>query len=254
MQTQLFFLLNTQYSIPNTKMPESIGFPQHIAIIMDGNGRWAQERGLPKLAGHLEGTIRADEITEAAAELGVKVLTLYTFSTENWKRPKDEVEGLFKLLEKNLDEKEEKLNRNNIRFSVIGRIDSLPESIQARLKRVIDSTKDNTRMVLNLALNYGSRLEMVDAVKKIAKDAKDGTLSIGSIDEKAISARLYTKDLPDPDLLIRTSGEYRLSNFLLWQLSYSEIYVVAKLWPDFRKKDLEEAIAEFGKRDRRYGG
>jgi undecaprenyl diphosphate synthase len=221
---------------------------------MDGNGRWARERRLPKAAGHLEGTRRADEITEAAAELGVKVLTLYTFSTENWKRPKEEVEALFKLLEKNLDEKEAKLNKNNIRFSVIGRIGALPESTQAKLKRVMDSTKNNARMTLNLALNYGSRLEIADAARAIASDVKAGLLAVEDIDEKKISGYLYTKGLPDPDLLIRTSGEYRVSNFLLWQIAYAEIYVFKKMWPDFKKKDLEEAIADFQKRERRYGG
>jgi undecaprenyl diphosphate synthase len=221
---------------------------------MDGNGRWARERGLPKLAGHLEGTKRADEIVEAAADLGIKVLTLYTFSTENWKRPKEEIEGLFKLLERNLEEKEAKLNSKNVRFSVIGRIDGLPASTQASLKKVMDSTRKNTRITLNLALNYGSRLEIVDAVRQVAKDVLAGALSVDGIDEKAISSRLYTNALPDPDLLIRTSGEYRLSNFLLWQLSYSEIVVVKKLWPDFKGKDLEEAVADFQARDRRYGG
>jgi undecaprenyl diphosphate synthase len=221
---------------------------------MDGNGRWARERGLPKLAGHLEGTKRADEIVEAAADLGIKVLTLYTFSTENWKRPKEEIDGLFKLLERNLEEKEAKLNSKNVRFSVIGRIDALPASTQARLKKVMDSTKNNTKITLNLALNYGSRLEIVDAVRLVAKDVLAGALSPDDIDEKAISSRLYTNTLPDPDLLIRTSGEYRISNFMLWQLSYSEIIVVKKYWPDFRSKDLEEAVADFQKRERRYGG
>jgi len=235
-------------------MPESTKIPQHIAIIMDGNGRWAREHGLPKLAGHLEGTKRADEITEAAAALGVKVITLYTFSTENWKRPKEEVEGLFRMLESNLDQKEAKLNSNNIRFSVIGRLDRLPASTRARLERVIESTRGNTGMTLNLALNYGARLEIVDAVRGIAGEVKAGSLSVDGIGEETISSHLYTKSLPDPDLLIRTSGEYRLSNFLLWQLSYSEIYVTGKYWPDFRQKDLEEAIADFQKRDRRYGG
>lgn len=221
---------------------------------MDGNGRWARERGLPKLSGHLEGTKRADEIVEAAAGLGIKVLTLYTFSTENWKRPKDEVEGLFRLLEKNLDDKEAKLNKNNIRFNVIGRIAELPGTTQAKLKRVMDSTKGNSRMTLNLALNYGSRLEITDAARAIAKDAKEGRLAPEDIDEERFAEYLYTKGLPDPDLLIRTSGEYRVSNFLLWQISYAEIRVFEKMWPDFGRKDLEEAIADFGRRDRRYGG
>jgi undecaprenyl diphosphate synthase len=228
--------------------------PQHIAIIMDGNGRWAKKRSLPKIMGHLEGTKRVDEITEAASAMGIKVLTLYTFSTENWKRPKEEIDALFKLLDQNLSEKESKFIDNNIRFSVIGRIDRLPASTQAMLKKVIGSTKNNTGMILNLALNYGSRTEIVDALRAISADVKSGRLSADEIDEKKISGYLYTRDLPDPDLMIRTSGEYRLSNFLLWQLSYSEIYVVDKFWPDFKPKDLEDAVADFQKRERRYGG
>lgn len=228
--------------------------PAHIAIIMDGNGRWARQRGMPKLAGHLEGAKRADEITEAAANLGVKYLTLYTFSTENWKRPKEEVEGLFKLLERMLDEKESKFKKNNIRFSVIGRVSQLPETTQAKIRNLMAATAGNTRMTVNLALNYGSRLEIVDAVRAIAGEVKSAKMSVDSIDEKTISSHLYTKDMPDPDLLIRTSGEYRLSNYLLWQLSYAEIFVTEKLWPDFRSKDLEDAIADFQARERRYGG
>ena len=228
--------------------------PRHIAVIMDGNGRWAKERGLPKLAGHLEGTKRADEIVESCSDLGVKFLTLFTFSTENWKRPKDEVEGLFKLLEKNLAEKEVKFHKNNVKFSVIGRISQLPASTQELLKAVMGRTAKNTGLTVNLSLNYGSRLEIVDAVRSIACEVKAGAISPDDIGEDMISSRLYTKGMPDPDLLIRTSGEYRISNFLLWQLSYSEITIVEKMWPDFKRSDLEEAIADFQNRERRYGG
>lgn len=227
--------------------------PQHVAIIMDGNGRWARSHRLPKLAGHRAGVKAAEEIVRAAGELGIKVLTLYTFSTENWKRPKREINALFALLENYLDKEEEKLNKNNIRFSIIGDIAGLPESVQKKLRRVIRSTRNNTGLILNLALNYGSRLEIITAVQRISTDVLEGRLSPDDIDEGRFSGYLYTKDLPDPDLLIRTSGEYRVSNFLLWQISYSELYITNKLWPDFKKEDLEEAIMDYGKRERRFG-
>jgi len=228
--------------------------PAHVAIIMDGNGRWARKRFLPKIAGHRRGADTVDRITEAAREIDVKVLTLYSFSTENWKRPKEEVEGLFKLLEEYLEKKEEKLNKNGIRLSVIGKIDGLPSSTQEMLAKVMKSTGDNKGMVLNLALNYGSRSEMINAVRLISKAVKNGTIAEGDIDENLFSSYLYTKGLPDPDLLIRTSGEYRISNFLLWQISYSEIYITKKLWPDFTKNDFGKAIEEYQKRERRFGG
>lgn len=227
--------------------------PQHVAIIMDGNGRWARSHRLPKLAGHRAGVKAAEEIVRAAGELGIKVLTLYTFSTENWKRPKREINALFALLENYLDKEEEKLNKNNIRFSIIGDIAGLPESVQKKLRLVIRSTRNNTGLILNLALNYGSRLEIITAVQRISTDVLEGRLSPDDIDEGRFSGYLYTKDLPDPDLLIRTSGEYRVSNFLLWQISYSELYITNKLWPDFKKEDLEEAIMDYGKRERRLG-
>ncbi|MFA5146117.1 MAG: isoprenyl transferase [Candidatus Omnitrophota bacterium] len=226
---------------------------QHVAIIMDGNGRWAERRHLPKLAGHRAGVKAAEQAIEGARELGIKVLTLYTFSTENWKRPKREIEGLFMLLDEYLDREADKFNKNNIRFSVIGRIDALPQATQVKLEKMIRSTKDNTGLILNLALNYGSRTEMIDAVRSIAADVAEGKTPIGSIDEKLFSRNLYTKDLPDPDLMIRTSGESRISNFLLWQLSYSELYFMKKLWPDFKKSDLKKAVSEYGTRERRFG-
>lgn len=228
--------------------------PQHVAIIMDGNGRWAKERYLPKIAGHRAGVQSVRQAIEAAKELGVKVLTLYTFSTENWKRPKNEVSALFGLLEEYLDKEEKRLKENNIKLSVIGDMGALPEGVRRKLARAIASTSDNTDLTLNIALNYGSRSEIVTAVKAIASDLKEGKIAADAIDEAAFSRYLYTKGLPDPDLLIRTSGEFRISNFLLWQIAYSELYVTKKLWPDFKKSDFKKAVAEYQKRERRFGG
>jgi len=228
--------------------------PQHVAIIMDGNGRWAKGRGLPKLAGHVAGAKTVEEITGAAQRIGVKVLTLYAFSTENWKRPKEEVGGLFKLLEERVDITLPKLQKNNIRLSVIGDIEKLPESTRNAVRKAIEATSRNTGMILVVALNYGGRQEIVEAVRRIAEDVRSGKLGIENIDEETFSDFLYTKGLPDPDLLIRTSGEMRISNFLLWQLSYAEIYVTKKMWPDFKKMDFEKAIAEYQRRQRRFGG
>ena len=228
--------------------------PKHIAIIMDGNGRWARSRHLPKIAGHQAGAKSVREAIEAAKELGVKVLTLYTFSTENWKRPKGEVSALFGLLEDYLDKEEAKLNENNIRFFVTGDIAGLPEAVRNKIEKVLASTSGNTGLTLNLALNYGSRPEILRAVKDIAKEAASGKIDPDSIDEKLFSEHLYTKGLPDPDLVIRTSGEYRVSNFMLWQIAYSELYITKKLWPDFRKGDFKKAVAEYRKRERRFGG
>lgn len=228
--------------------------PHHVAIIMDGNGRWAEKKGLPKIAGHRAGIKSVEEAIEGAKELGVKILTLYTFSTENWKRPKYEINALFKLLENYIDKELDLFDKNDIRLSVIGRTEGLPQVVQEKLIKAIDRTKDNKALILNMALNYGSRQEIVDAVRKILKDYEKGLVSIESIDEKTFGDYLYTKCMPDPDLLIRTSGEMRVSNFLLWQISYAEIYVTKKLWPDFRKSDFKRAIREYSVRDRRYGG
>ena len=235
-------------------MNNPTNIPQHVAIIMDGNGRWAKARGLPKMVGHRQGVKAAQEAIEAARGLGVKVLTLYTFSTENWKRPKKEIELLFKLLEEYLDKEADKLNENNIRLSVIGRIEALPAPVKDRLTKVMASTKNNTSLTVNLALNYGGRAEIVDAVRKIAADVKNGTLNIDDISEEGFSSYLYTKDLPEPDLLIRTSGEMRISNFLLWQISYTELYIAKKQWPDFKKADFEKAVKEYQNRKRKFGG
>ncbi len=228
--------------------------PQHVAIIMDGNGRWAKARGLPKIAGHRAGVKSVKEAIEAARDTGVKILTLYTFSTDNWKRPKKEVEALFRLLEEYLEREEKGLLKNKIRFSVIGNLQALPHSTQAKIKKVMASTKDSTEFVLNLAINYGSRYEITDAARTIAKDVLEGIIGEEDIDEELFSRYLYTKDLPDPDLLIRTSGECRVSNFLLWQISYSEIYITKKMWPDFKKSDFKKAVSEYQKRERRFGG
>lgn len=234
------------------KNPKNI--PQHVAIIMDGNGRWAKRRCLPKIAGHKAGADTVDRITEAAREMGVKVLTLYSFSSENWKRPKEEVAALFRLLEEYLDKKEAKLNSNDIRLCVIGNISALPQSTQDRLASVMLSTGCNKGMVLNLALNYGARQEIVEAARGISKRVKEGAIDAGDIDEELFSEYLYTRGLPDPDLLIRTSGEFRVSNFLLWQIAYSEFYVAKKSWPDFQKGDFRKAVKEYQRRERRFGG
>ena len=235
-------------------MKNSNNIPQHVAIIMDGNGRWAKAHHLPKIAGHRAGAKSVRQAIEGARELGVKVLTLYTFSTENWKRPKNEVQALFRLLEEYLDKEEAELNEKNIRFSVIGDIDGLPEAIRLKIKKVMGSTSKNTDLVLNLALNYGSRLEILRAARNIARDAVGGKLDPDGIDEKLFSGYLYTNELPDPDLVIRTSGECRVSNFLLWQIAYSELYITKKFWPDFTKGDFTKAVAEYQRRERRFGG
>ncbi len=221
---------------------------------MDGNGRWARERGLPKITGHRAGARSVQEAIKGAKESGVKVLTLYAFSTENWSRPRHEVNALFKLLENYIDKEARSLDKNNIRLFIIGRMNELPQAVREKLKKVVDRTKENTELTLILALNYGSRAEIVDAVRGIVKDCRMGRIHPDYIDEKLFSEYLYTKDIPDPDLLIRTSGEMRLSNFLLWQMSYAEIYVTKKLWPDFKKSDFKKAIEEYQKRERRYGG
>jgi undecaprenyl diphosphate synthase len=221
---------------------------------MDGNGRWAKKRGLPRIAGHRAGAKSVKEVIKGAKESGVKVLTLYTFSTENWKRPKHEVAALFKLLEDYIDKEIKDLQENDIKLSVIGRLEALPQTTQKKIRDVIEKTKGNKSLILNLALNYGSRTEMVDAVREIVSDCQSQRLKIEDINEKTFSSYLYTKDIPDPDLLIRTSGEMRVSNFLLWQISYAEIYVTKKLWPDFKKNDFKKAIKEYQSRKRRYGG
>ena len=222
--------------------------PSHIAVIMDGNGRWARKRGLPRVAGHRSGINAVREVVEGSAELGISFLTLYAFSLENWKRPATEVRTLMLLLREYLNREIDNLDRNNIRFRTIGRTDQLEPSVRQELDKAIARTQSNTGMVFMVALNYGGRAEIVDAVNQLLKAGRD------SVDEAEISRHLYTAGLPDPDLLIRTSGEMRVSNFLLWQIAYTEIYVTDTLWPDFSKKSLYEAIVAFQKRERRYGG
>ena len=227
--------------------------PKHIAIIMDGNGRWAKERSLPRVAGHKEGVNSVREITRACGEIGVKHLTLYTFSTENWRRPKAEVSALMTLLLKTISTEVRELHKNNVRFTAIGDLKKLPRSTQKGIFDGIDITKNNTGLNLCLALNYGSRQEMVSAVQAIAKKVKKGDLKLDEINETIFSNTLSTSDMPNPDLLIRTSGEYRLSNFLLWQCAYSEIIMTKTFWPAFREDALIEAILEYQSRERRFG-
>jgi undecaprenyl diphosphate synthase len=225
----------------------------HIAIIMDGNGRWAKERGLPRAEGHRAGAESIREVTEACIELGVKYLTLYAFSSENWNRPQNEVDALMKLLDRFLDDKAAELDKQNIRLLAIGDLDRLPAATRKRLDRIQEQTKNHQTMTLVLALSYGAREEITAAVRSIAKAAVAGEISPEEIDGELIARHLYTKDIPDPDLLIRTSGEMRVSNFLLWQISYSEIVIVKKMWPDFRQGDLFAAVEEYNKRHRRFG-
>ncbi len=227
--------------------------PKHIAIIMDGNRRWAKRHGMPVAFGHSHGVKAIERVLKAALKMDVKFLTLYAFSTENWKRSPKEVSALLKLLECYLDSQREKLAANGINLNVIGRTGRFHAKLRAKIDRVRDLTKHNSRLVLNLALDYGGRSEITDAARAIAKDVKDGKLKVGEISEESISRRLYTAGMPDPALLIRTSGELRLSNFLLWQASYSEIYVTKKLWPDFNGADLKKAIEAYQKRKRRLG-
>ena len=227
--------------------------PKHIAIIMDGNGRWAQQRGEQRVFGHNNGVQSVRETAEAAAELGVKYLTLYAFSTENWNRPKDEVDALMHLLVVTINNEIKTLNDNNIRLRVIGNVQCMDPQVKKELAEAMEKTAGNTRMDLFLALSYSGRWEIVDAIRKIAQQVKDGTLSPGQINEKLVSASMNAPDLPDPELLIRTSGEYRTSNFLMWQTAYTELFFSTKLWPDFRKEDLYEAIIDFQHRERRFG-
>ncbi|MFZ4595151.1 MAG: isoprenyl transferase [Verrucomicrobiaceae bacterium] len=233
--------------------PDLTTVPRHIAIIMDGNGRWAKERGLPRTEGHRRGAESVRAMTEACRELGVQYLTLYAFSSENWKRPKREVDALMKLLEHYLKREVKEMMKNNIKLQAIGRLHDLPESCQRELHRAIETTANNTELTLILALSYGGREEIVDGVKSLIESIEKGHLDKAMINNEVFSKHLYTRYYPDPDLLIRTSGELRLSNFLLWQLSYTEFYITDKLWPDFRKPELEEAIASYSKRQRRFG-
>ena len=227
--------------------------PKHLAIIMDGNGRWAKQKGLIRAIGHENGTKSVRVTVETCAKIGIENLTLYAFSTENWNRPKLEVDTLMKLLVSSLKKELKTLQENNIRLNAVGCLEQLPKSILKELNEVISLTKDNTRMTLTLALSYGSREELISVVKNISNKVKNNIISIDSIDESIINQHLYTHNLPDVDLLIRTSGEHRISNFLLWQIAYAEFYFTDVLWPDFKENDLYEAIISYQKRERRFG-
>ncbi|MBS7252624.1 MULTISPECIES: isoprenyl transferase [Flavobacterium] len=227
--------------------------PKHLAIIMDGNGRWAKQQGFLRAFGHENGTKSVKKTITTCAKLGIEYLTLYAFSTENWNRPKLEVEALMKILINSLKKELTTLQENNIRLNAIGNLDKLPKSAQKELLDVIEKTKNNTRLTLTLALSYGSREELVNAVRIISDKVKNNIISIDTIDDLIINEHLYTQNLPDVDLLIRTSGEHRISNFLLWQIAYAELYFTNVLWPDFKDQDLYEAIISYQKRERRFG-
>ena len=256
--------MDSSYSLTNKKQSEadklrqkeilsSGSLPEHIAIIMDGNGRWAKGRGNIRVFGHKAGVKSVRDITEACAQLGVKYLTLYAFSTENWGRPSNEINALIKLLIHTLRDEAENLHKNNIKLSTIGQIDRFPELCQEELLEVIQLTKENDRLQLCLALSYSGRWDITEACKKLGERIKKGEIEPGDIDDEVISEHLSTAKIPDPDLIIRTSGEFRLSNFLLWQLAYSELFITKTYWPEFRRDELYEAILSFQMRDRRYG-
>lgn len=228
--------------------------PQHVAIIMDGNGRWAAKRQLPRLKGHEQGGKAVEGAIRAAADLGIRYLTLYAFSVENWSRPKSEIRGLMLLLIRTLRDYTEKLGKEGVRLTAIGRLDDLPADVRQELARAQAATAANTGLTVVLALSYGGRVEITEACRRIAAEAAAGKLRPEEIDEAVVSSHLYTAGMPDPDLLIRTSGEMRVSNFLLWQISYAEMVILPVLWPDFRAKHLREAVDEFNRRQRRFGG
>ena len=227
--------------------------PQHIAVIMDGNGRWAKKKGAERIFGHQSAIKSVKDITEGCAELGVGYLTLYAFSTENWNRPKLEVDGLMRLLVSSLKKELDTLQKNEVRLSAIGDLENLPRVCQRELKEAIESTKHNSRMCLTLALSYSGRWELIQAIRQLAQEAKDGEIEVSDINEKLLSSKLETKGIPDPELLIRTSGEMRISNFLLWQIAYTELFITDVLWPDFRKEHLYQALMAYQSRERRFG-
>ncbi len=227
--------------------------PSHIAVIMDGNGRWARRQGLPRLEGHRQGYKTLKNVVIAAAELGVKALTAYTFSSENWTRPQAEVAGLMRLIRFAARAELDEMRRERVKIIVSGRFNELPSSVRSQLNKDMEATRDNDRIILNIAVNYGGRNEIVDAARRAAQMVQAGEISPGQIDEKLLSGLMYSPELGDPDLLIRTAGEMRISNFLLWQIAYTEFYVTQTLWPDFSKDDLVEAIADYQKRTRKFG-
>ena len=240
-------------TLDSLKAPREM-WPKHVAIIMDGNGRWAQTQGLPRIEGHRRGVTSVRKSVEECARLGIDQLTLYCLSSENWKRPQHELDFLMHLLEQYMIEERALLMEQNIRVSVIGRRDGIPESVLKEMDKTIEMSAGNEGTRLCLAINYGARGEVVDAVRRIATDVAAGKLPIEEVDEETVSAYLYTSGMPDPDLLIRTAGEMRISNFLLWQISYAELWVTEKCWPEFRPSDLHQAIDDFAARDRRFGG
>ncbi len=227
--------------------------PEHIAIIMDGNGRWAKNQGKFRVFGHESGVLSVKDIVEGCVEIGVKYLTVYAFSTENWNRPIDEVNALMELLISTINQEAETLNKNNVRLNAIGDLKSLPQKCIDDLADAMEKTGKNTKCTLTLALSYSAKWEIVDAAKKVAQQVKDGVLSVDQIDENVFANQLSTTNIPDPELMIRTSGEHRVSNFLLWQMAYTELYFTETLWPDFRREDLFEAIVDYQKRERRFG-
>lgn len=250
-------LTNNEQSVRDKQKQDELvasgEIPKHIAIIMDGNGRWAKSKGNIRTFGHKAGVDSVRDVTEACAQLGVEYLTLYAFSTENWGRPQSEVNALMRLLVNSLRKEADNLNKNNIKLATIGQIERFPEKCQAELKEAMELTHENTRLHLCLALSYSGRWDIVEAVKKLARQVKDGTLDPEQIDDELLSAHLSTAEIPDPDLIIRTSGEYRISNFLLWQLAYSELYITKTYWPDFRRDELYKAMESYQQRERRFG-
>jgi undecaprenyl diphosphate synthase len=228
--------------------------PRHVALIMDGNGRWAQERGLSRLEGHREGAQSVRAVLRAAAQAGVEFITVYAFSTENWKRPPQEIDGLMKLLISSLEAYEQELHDNRIRMRVMGQFERLPLPVRMRLQKTIDATAHYTDHTFIIALSYGSRTEIAEAARRIAEKVKNGEMKLKEIDEQTVANHLYLPDVPDPELMIRTSGELRLSNFMMWQLSYSEFHITDTYWPDFREEQFFQALEAYNRRDRRYGG
>jgi undecaprenyl diphosphate synthase len=235
------------------KLKSTGEIPRHIAIIMDGNGRWAKERGMPRISGHSEGVERVRDTVRACAQLGVKYLTLYTFSTENWKRPKDEVTFLMRLLLKALEDETDELQTNNVRIQTIGNLSALPREVQNELLESVEKTRNNTGLTLILALSYSGRWDITQAIQRLMRDVREGRISEQDVTDDLVGKYLSTAGIPDPDLLIRTSGEFRLSNFLLWQLAYTEIYISSRFWPGFRRDELYAAIADYQRRERRFG-
>lgn len=246
--------MSTNTSQLKEQISESGRLPRHIAIIMDGNGRWARQKGFPRIAGHREGINSVREVVRAAGELGIEVLTLYVFSAENWRRPRREIGALMRLLRETTEREIDDLMKNDVRLAVIGRLEDVAPAARRVLQDAVARTKDNKGLLLNLAINYGGRTELIDAIRKLVQDIGAGRVRSQAIDERIFRNYLYTGELPDPDLLIRTSGEMRISNFLLWQIAYAEIYVTDVLWPDFRREHLYRAILDYQRRERRFGG